>query len=84
MAKFNNEKPQLLLHQPNSYPVGICYMMQGAQIWCCDNLEGWDRVRGGRKIQQRGNICVPGYQAHKHVLTQGWFARSALYTQRGW
>ena len=24
----------------------------------CDNLEGWDRVRGGREVQERGNICI--------------------------
>ena len=25
----------------------------------CDNLEGWDRVGGGREIQEGGNICIP-------------------------
>ena len=28
------------------------------------------------------NLSCNGYRAHKHVLTQGWFARSALYTER--
>ena len=25
----------------------------------CDNLEGWDRVGGGREAQERGYICIP-------------------------
>ena len=25
----------------------------------CDNLEGWDRVGGGREIQEGGTICIP-------------------------
>ena len=25
----------------------------------CDNLEGWDRVGGGREAQERGYICTP-------------------------
>ena len=25
----------------------------------CDNLEGWDRLGGGRKVQERGDICMP-------------------------
>ena len=25
----------------------------------CDNLEGWDGVRGGRKFQEGGDICMP-------------------------
>ena len=24
----------------------------------CDNLEGWDRLSGGREVQERGNICI--------------------------
>ena len=24
-----------------------------------DNLEGWDGVGGGRKVQEGGNICIP-------------------------
>ena len=35
----------------------ICWMTQGAQTG--DNLEGWDGVGGGRKIQQGGEICTP-------------------------
>ena len=34
-------------------------MVQGAPIWCCDSLEGWDGVRGEREIQQRGDISIP-------------------------
>ena len=25
----------------------------------CDNLEGWDGVGGGRKVQEGGDMCVP-------------------------
>ena len=25
----------------------------------CDNLEGWDRERGGRGVQEVGDICIP-------------------------
>ena len=25
----------------------------------CDNLEGWDRVGGGREVQEGGAICIP-------------------------
>jgi len=25
----------------------------------CDNLEGWDRERGERRVQERGDICIP-------------------------
>ena len=25
----------------------------------CDNLEGWDGVRGGREVQEGGDICMP-------------------------
>ena len=25
----------------------------------CDNLEGWDGVRGGRKAQEGGDTCMP-------------------------
>ena len=25
----------------------------------CDNLDGWDAVGGGKKVQKRGDIRVP-------------------------
>ena len=35
-------------------------MTRGAQTQCSvDNLEGWDRVGGGREAQEGGNICLP-------------------------
>ena len=34
--------------------VGICYMTE-----LCDNLEGWDRVGGGREVLEGGDICTP-------------------------
>ena len=24
----------------------------------CDNLEGWDRVGGGREVHEGGDICI--------------------------
>ena len=24
-----------------------------------DNLEGWDGVRGGREVQEGGDMCIP-------------------------
>ena len=34
-------------------------MTHGAQTWCSDSLEGWDR-RGGprRDAQEGGDICI--------------------------
>ena len=26
----------------------------------CNNLEGWERVGGGRDIQERGDMCIYG------------------------
>ena len=25
----------------------------------CDNLEGWDGVRDGSRVQEGGDICIP-------------------------
>ena len=25
----------------------------------CDNVEGWDRVGGGREVHEGGDICIP-------------------------
>ena len=25
----------------------------------CDNLEGWDRVGGGKEVQEGGDVCIP-------------------------
>ena len=36
-------------------------MMQGTQIWCCDNLEGFEGVEGGREVQR------------EEMYTYGWF-----------
>ena len=61
MAKFNNEKPQLLLHQPNSYPVGICYMMQGAQTGALGQPSGI-----GQSGRREG-----GSRGRGHMYTHG-------------
>ena len=33
-------------------------MTQGAQTVLCDNLEEWDRVGGGKEVQEGGDICI--------------------------
>ena len=33
-------------------PVEICYMMQSSTPMLCDNLEGWDGVRDGRRFKR--------------------------------
>ena len=33
---------------------GSCYITQGAH----DSLEGWNEVRGGREVQEGGDICI--------------------------
>ena len=41
---------------------GICCMSQGTQSWWVlyDNLEGWDRERGGRGVQEGGDMYTYG------------------------
>ena len=29
------------------------------KLGLCNNLEGWERVRGKRQVQEGGNICTP-------------------------
>ena len=36
-------------------PVFLCFPDGSAG----DNLEGWDGVRGGREVQEGGDICIP-------------------------
>ena len=40
--------------------MGICCMTQGTQTGLCNNLEGWDRVGGGREAQEGGDTCTCG------------------------
>ena len=42
-------------------------MSQGAQTQCCDNLEGWDGVGGGREGQERRDVCVYLWLIHVNV-----------------
>ena len=37
----------------------LLYDTGSSNLALCDNLEGWDRVGGGRGIQEGGNICIP-------------------------
>ena len=32
--------------------------LRGLKSGLCDNLEGWDGVGGGRKVQEGGDICM--------------------------
>ena len=32
----------------------ICFMTQGTQTGLCNNLEGWERVGGGREFTREG------------------------------
>ena len=43
--------------------MGICCIIQGL----CDNLEGWNGVRGGREAQERGDICIYLWLIHVDV-----------------
>ena len=40
-------------------PVGISCTTQGAQTGLCDNLQGWEGVGGGGKVQERGDTGIP-------------------------
>ena len=33
-------------------------MTQGTQTVALDSLEGWDGIRGGKEIQEEGDICI--------------------------
>ena len=57
--------------------VGICCVTQELSPVICDNLEGWDGVRDGRWIQERGDIYthlwlihVDMWQKSTHYLKQ--------------
>ena len=39
----------------------------------CDNSEGWDRVGGGREVQEGGYMYSYGYTYVYHTYTYGWF-----------
>ena len=32
----------------------------GSSARCCDNLEGWGGVRGGKEAQEEGHTCAYG------------------------
>ena len=42
---------------------GSCYITQGAH----DSLEGWNEVRGGREVQEGGDMYV--FLANSHCYT---------------
>ena len=33
----------------------------------CDNLEGWDGVGGGRKVQEGGDMCILMTDSHCYM-----------------
>ena len=41
-------------------PMGICLTTQlrEPKPGLCNNLEGWERVGGGRELQEGGGICT--------------------------
>ena len=41
------------------WPMEIYCMNKGTQIRVLNNLEGWERVRGGKKVQEGGDIHTP-------------------------
>ena len=55
--KSKNEKYTLPYVQKMAK--GNCCIKQGAQPWYSDNLEGWDRMGGGKEVQEGGDICIP-------------------------
>ena len=36
----------------------LLYDAGSSNLVLCDNLEGWDGVRGEREVQEKGDICV--------------------------
>ena len=34
------------------------HLLRAFKLGLCDNLEGWDRVGGGREVQEGGDICI--------------------------
>ena len=41
-----------------SKPVGL-FLKGNLGLELCDNLEGWEKVGGGRDVQEGGDICIP-------------------------
>ena len=37
----------------------LLYDSGTSNLVLCDNLEGWDRVRGEKEVQGGGDICIP-------------------------
>ena len=36
----------------------LLYYAGSSKLVLCDSLEGWDRVGGGREVQEGGDICI--------------------------
>ena len=34
------------------------HLLREFKLGLCDNREGWDRVGGGREVQEGGDICI--------------------------
>ena len=39
--------------------MGICLGLRELRLKLCNNLEVWEGVTGGRKIQKGADICIP-------------------------
>ena len=60
--------------------MGICCMTQGTHTRLYNNLEGWDRERGGREVQEGGDIvylwlihvevCQKAIKFYKAIILQ--------------
>ena len=49
-----------ILPHKNRQPEGICCMTQGnSNLVLSDTREEWDRVGGGREVQEGGDMCIP-------------------------
>ena len=41
----------------------IAYDAGSSDLVLSDSLEGWDGVKGGRKVQEGGDISIPGVES---------------------
>ena len=46
-------------HVKDTASGNVLYDAGSSNLVLCDNLEGWDGVRGGREVQEGADICIP-------------------------
>ena len=67
LYNVSNLHPQFFRHSIRSNPLNlfkgleliIFCMIQGDQTRTPNSLERWDRVAGGREVQEGGDLCIP-------------------------